>query len=315
MSVIIRAAAKALPKNQVTNDDLAKKIDTSDEWIRSHTGIGARYIAEEGETSASLGARSSEEALKKAGLEANQVDLIVCATATPDYHGFPANACLIQESLAAENAACFDLSAACSGFLYALDTAEALMAKHNWKYALIIGTEVLSSIVDWEDRATCVLFGDGAGTILLENNVNIDKAERGLSSFILGAQGSGSQYLYNKFGEALQMDGRAVYNFAVGIMTQLIKDLMEKENLTEDMVDYFVCHQANERILSAAAKRLGFKMDKFIISLDEYGNTSSASIPLTLVDMDEKGMLKEGMTIVSAAFGAGLTYAGAVFRW
>ena len=315
MSVIIRAAAKALPKNQVTNDDLAKKIDTSDEWIRSHTGIGARYIAEEGETSASLGARSSEEALKKAGLEANQVDLIVCATATPDYHGFPANACLIQESLAAENAACFDLSAACSGFLYALDTAEALMTKHNWKYALIIGTEVLSSIVDWEDRATCVLFGDGAGTILLENNVNIDKAERGLSSFILGAQGSGSQYLYNKFGEALQMDGRAVYNFAVGIMTQLIKDLMEKENLTEDMVDYFVCHQANERILSAAAKRLGFKMDKFIISLDEYGNTSSASIPLTLVDMDEKGMLKEGMTIVSAAFGAGLTYAGAVFRW
>jgi 3-oxoacyl-[acyl-carrier-protein] synthase-3 len=315
MSVIIRAAAKALPKNHVINDDLAKKIDTSDEWIRSHTGIGARYIAEEGETSASLGARSSEEALKKAGLEANQVDLIVCATATPDYHGFPANACLIQESLAAENAACFDLSAACSGFLYALDTAEALMAKHNWKYALIIGTEVLSSIVDWEDRATCVLFGDGAGTILLENNVNIDKAERGLSSFILGAQGSGSQYLYNKFGEALQMDGRAVYNFAVGIMTQLIKDLMEKENLTEDMVDYFVCHQANERILSAAAKRLGFKMDKFIISLDEYGNTSSASIPLTLVDMDEKGMLKEGMTIVSAAFGAGLTYAGAVFRW
>ncbi|HOF11593.1 MAG TPA: beta-ketoacyl-ACP synthase III [Treponemataceae bacterium] len=315
MSVIIRAAAKALPKNHVINDDLAKKIDTSDEWIRSHTGIGARYIAEEGETSASLGARSSEEALKKAGLEANQVDLIVCATATPDYHGFPANACLIQESLAAENAACFDLSAACSGFLYALDTAEALMAKHNWKYALIIGTEVLSSIVDWEDRATCVLFGDGAGTILLENNAEIDKAERGLSSFILGAQGSGSQYLYNKFGEALQMDGRAVYNFAVGIMTQLIKDLMEKENLTEDMVDYFVCHQANERILSAAAKRLGFKMDKFIISLDEYGNTSSASIPLTLVDMDEKGMLKEGMTIVSAAFGAGLTYAGAVFRW
>ena len=315
MSVIIRAAAKALPKNHVTNDDLAKKIDTSDEWIRSHTGIGARYIAEEGETSASLGARASEEALKKAGLEANQVDLIVCATATPDYHGFPANACLIQESLAAENAACFDLSAACSGFLYALDTAEALMAKHNWKYALIIGTEVLSSIVDWEDRATCVLFGDGAGTILLENNAEIDKAERGLSSFILGAQGSGSQYLYNKFGEALQMDGRAVYNFAVGIMTQLIKDLMEKENLTEDMVDYFVCHQANERILSAAAKRLGFKMDKFIISLDEYGNTSSASIPLTLVDMDEKGMLKEGMTIVSAAFGAGLTYAGAVFRW
>lgn len=315
MSVIIRAAAKALPKNHVINDDLAKKIDTSDEWIRSHTGIGARYIAEEGETSASLGARASEEALKKAGLDANQVDLIVCATATPDYHGFPANACLIQESLAAENAACFDLSAACSGFLYALDTAEALMAKHNWKYALIIGTEVLSSIVDWEDRATCVLFGDGAGTILLENNAEIDKAERGLSSFILGAQGSGSQYLYNKFGEALQMDGRAVYNFAVGIMTQLIKDLMEKENLTEDMVDYFVCHQANERILSAAAKRLGFKMDKFIISLDEYGNTSSASIPLTLVDMDEKGMLKEGMTIVSAAFGAGLTYAGAVFRW
>lgn len=315
MSVIIKAAAKALPSNRVTNDDLAKKIDTSDEWIRSHTGIGARYISNENETSAFLGTEASKKALKKAGVSPEEVNLIVCATATPDYHGFPANACLIQDGIGAENAACFDLSAACSGFLYALDTAEGLMERHAWKYALVIGTEMLSSIVDWEDRATCVLFGDGSGVVLLENKPELSKKERGLSSFMLGSQGSGNQYLYANFGEKIKMDGRAVYNFAVGIMTQLIKDLMEKENLTEETVDYFVCHQANERILSAAAKRLGFSMDKFVISLDEYGNTSSASIPLTLVDMDEKGLLKEGMTIVSAGFGAGLTYAGAVFRW
>lgn len=315
MSVIIRSAAKALPVNLVTNDDLAKKIDTSDEWIRSHTGIGARYLSEESETSARLGTEASQKALEKAGVSAKDINLIICATATPDYHGFPANACLIQDGIGADNAACFDLSAACSGFLYALDNAAGLMERHDWKYALIIGSEMLSSIVDWEDRATCVLFGDGAGALLLENKAGVSNKERGLSSFILGAQGSGNQYLYNKFGGKMQMDGRAVYNFAVGIMTQLIKDLMEKENLHESDVDYFVCHQANERILSAAAKRLGFSMDKFIISLDQYGNTSSASIPITLVDMEEKGLLKEGMCIVSAAFGAGLTYSGAVFRW
>jgi 3-oxoacyl-[acyl-carrier-protein] synthase III len=313
MSIIFRAAGKALPAQRCTNDDLSKKIDTTDEWIRSHTGIGARYLAEETDTCSDLGAQACRDALKKAGVSASEVDVIICSTATTDYNGFPSNACLMQEALEAENAACFDLSAACSGFVYGLDCAAGLMARHNWKYALVCGAELLSRITDWTDRSTCVLFGDAAGAVLLENNS--EEKERGLGSFILGAQGTGSKYLYNKYGGKLTMDGHAVYDFAVGIMTKIIKDLMEKENLTEHDVDFFVCHQANERILKASAKRLGFKIDKFIFNMEEYGNTSSASIPITLVDMEERGQLKKGMTVVSAAFGGGLTYSGCVFRW
>jgi 3-oxoacyl-[acyl-carrier-protein] synthase-3 len=313
MSIIFRAAGKALPAQRCTNDDLSKKIDTTDEWIRSHTGIGARYLASEEETSSYLGTKACKQALEKAGVAASEVDLIICSTATTDYNGFPSNACLMQESLEAVNAACFDLSAACSGFIYGLDCAEGLMLRHNWKYALVCGSEILSNITDWTDRSTCVLFGDAAGAVLLENKP--EAGTQGLGSFILGAQGTGSKFLYNEYGGKLTMDGHAVYDFAVGIMTKIIKDLMEKENLTEHDVDFFVCHQANERILKASARRLGFKIDKFIFNMEEYGNTSSASIPITLVDMEERGQLQKGMTVVSAAFGAGLTYSGCVFRW
>ncbi len=313
MSILFRAAGKALPVRKCTNEDLSKTIDTTDEWIRSHTGIGARYIASEKETASFLGAKACKQALEKAGVAASEVDVIICSTATTDYNGFPSNACLMQESLQAEQAACFDLSAACSGFIYGLDCAEGLMIRHNWKYALVCGTEILSRITDWTDRSTCILFGDAAGAVLLENKP--DEDTRGLSSFILGAQGTGSKFLYNKHGGKLTMNGHAVYDFAVAIMTKIIKDLMEKENLTENDVDFFICHQANERILRASAKRLGFKIDKFVFNIEEYGNTSSASIPITLADMEERGQLKKGMTLVSAAFGAGLTYSGCVFRW
>lgn len=315
MSIIIRSAGKALPAQRCTNDDLSKRIDTTDEWIRSHTGIGSRYLAAEGETSSVLAIKSCQSALEKAGVQAKDVDLIICSSATTDYNGFPSNACLMQEALDVPKAACFDVSAACSGFIYGLDCAASLMISHKWKYALVCGSEILSSITDWSDRSTCVLFGDGAGTILLENNFSNEEEKIGLGSFILGAQGSGSKYLYNEYGGKLRMDGHAVYNFAVGIMTQTIKELMEKEKLSENDVNFFVCHQANERILKASAKRLGFSFDKFICNLEEYGNTSSASIPLLLVDMEERGQLKKGMTIVSVAFGAGLTYAGCVYRW
>ncbi len=313
MSINICAAGKALPAQQCTNDDLSKKIETTDEWIRSHTGIGARYLASAQETGSYLGIQACKNALDKAGIPASEIDVIICSTATPDFNGFPSNACLIQEALEAQKAACFDLSAACSGFIYSLDCAAGLMIRHNWKYALVCGSEILSKITDWSDRSTCVLFGDAAGAILLENTG--DDGRSGLGSFILGAQGSGSKYLYNKFDGKLTMDGHAVYDFAVGIMTKMIKDLMEKEHLCEQDVDYFVCHQANERILKASAKRLGFKIDKFIFNMEQYGNTSSASIPITLVDMEERGQLRKGMTVVSAAFGAGLTYAGCVMRW
>lgn len=322
MSVIIRSTGKSLPEKRVMNAELPKELDTNDEWIVSHTGIRSRYIAKEEETCASLGSEACRKALEAAGVKAEEVSLIICATATSDYKGFPSAACLIQAALGANKATCFDITAACSGFLYAMDTAVSLMEKHNYKYALIIGSEVLSRICDWKDRSSCILFGDGAGAALLELDATCDSGlcrekgrAAGIGTFISGSDGNGGKALYVEKDGLMKMDGHSIYTFAVKIMTEIIKELMEKEKLKDEDVDYFVCHQANERILSAAAKRLELDFSKFVISLDEYGNTSSASIPLTLADMDKKGMLKKGTTIVSAAFGAGLTWAGTVIRF
>ncbi|MCR4939849.1 MAG: ketoacyl-ACP synthase III [Treponemataceae bacterium] len=322
MSVIIRAMGKALPKNCVTNNDLPKELDTSDEWIVSHTGIHSRYISDKEETCSSLGARACKNALEVASVDVKDVGLIICATTTSDFVGFPSTACVIQAAIGAVNATCFDVTAACSGFLYAMDTAVSLMERHKYKYALIIGSEVLSRICDWKDRSSCILFGDGAGAALLELKASGDGGlcadkvgAAGIGTFISGSDGNGGKALYVDESGLLRMDGHAIYTFAVKIMTEIIRELMEREKLKDEDVDYFVCHQANERILSAAAKRLELDFSKFVITLDEYGNTSSASIPLTLADMDKKGMLRKGTTIVSAAFGAGLTWAGTVIRF
>ena len=313
MAVIVKSTGKALPKRRVTNDELPKELETNDEWIASHTGIRSRYIAGEGETCAALGAEACRSALKAAGIAASDVGLIICATATPDNSGFPSAACVIQAALGAANAVCFDVTAACSGFLYAMDIATSMMERSGYKYALIVGAEVLSRICDWKDRTSCILFGDGAGAAVLELCDATEGA--GIGSFVSGSDGTGGNALYVDKSGVMKMDGHAIYTFAVKIITEIIKDLMEKENLRPEDVDYFVCHQANERILSAAAKRLELDFSKFFITLDEYGNTSSASIPLTLADMDSQGLLKKGTTIVTAAFGAGLTWAGTVIRF
>ena len=348
MAIIIKSTGKSLPKRKVMNDELPKELDTNDEWIVSHTGIRSRYIAGEGESCTSLGTEACRFALKAGGIAPDEIDLIICATATPDYSGFPSAACVIQAALGAAKAVCFDVTAACSGFLYAMDIASAMMERSGFKYALIVGAEVLSRICDWKDRTSCILFGDGAGAAVLERCESVSGANEaagaghgicgvcgdsadadckldgdfcansrkvGIGTFVSGSDGKGGNALYVDKTGIMKMDGHAIYTFAVKIITEIIKKLMEKENLRPEDVDYFVCHQANERILSAAAKRLELDFSKFFITLDEYGNTSSASIPLTLADMDSRGLLKKGTTIVTAAFGAGLTWAGTVIRF
>jgi len=323
MAIIIKSTGKSLPKRKVMNNELPKDLDTNDEWIVSHTGIRSRYIAGDGESCTLFGTEACRFALKAGEVAADEIDLIICATATPDYSGFPSAACMIQAALGARNAVCFDVTAACSGFLYAMDIASAMMERSGYKYALIVGSEVLSRICDWKDRTSCILFGDGAGAAVLERCdateadgvCGADSRKVGIGTFVAGSDGTGGNALYVDKTGIMKMDGHAIYTFAVKIITEIIKELMEKENLRPEDVDYFVCHQANERILSAAAKRLDLDFSKFFITLDEYGNTSSASIPLTLADMDSRGLLKKGTTIVTAAFGAGLTWAGTVIRF
>lgn len=318
MPVRIVGIGKGLPKKVVKNDELPKELDTSDEWIRSHTGIGQRYICENGENGTSLGVQAIKNAFldcqaKGETILAENIDLIVCATAAADNWGFPSNACLIQKELGAKNAAAFDLTAACSGFIYGLQTANALLNQMNWKTAIVVGTEHLSKIADWNDRSSCVLFGDGAGAAILQRTEN---AEDAFGSFVLGADGNGAEYLYIDPKELLlKMDGRAVYNFAVGKMAEIIKTLMEKDNLSIDDIDMIVCHQANERIIQAAAKRLGYPMEKFALTIEQYANTSSASIPIALCDLQEKGKIKKGDKLLLAGFGAGLTWGGCTLTW
>lgn len=317
MAVIVKGIGMSVPKNKVKNDDLPESLQTSDEWIRSHTGIGSRFIVSEEETNTTLGSESAKKALSSAGITADMLDLIIFTTTTPTYQGCPSDACLIQAELGADNAACFDLTAACSGFVYAIDTAAGLLVRQEWKYALVCSTEILSRVSDWSDRATCVLFGDGSGSAVLENTAvtGFDCGDRGLKTVILHAEGKGAKALYIDHGGFIKMDGHAVYNFAVATIVNLIDSLMKKESLSLDDVDMFVCHQANSRIISAAAKRLSFPLSKFIFNMEEYANTSSASIPMTLASLEEKGALKKGMKIIVAGFGSGLTSGGGLIVW
>ncbi len=323
MAIIICGTGKSVPKKKVKNTDFPASLETSDEWIYTHTGISERAVAEEHDTSHLLAAEACRNALEAArsgslSTESSQtvtaadIDLIICATVTPTYKGSPSNACLIQRELSAGRAACFDVTAGCSGFLYGLDTAAALMERHNWRYALVSGSEVLSRIMNWNDRSTCVLFGDGAGAVLLENTGSY--SDRGLGASILGADGTRADVLYIDNDFHVQMNGRAVYMFAVTIVKDIIEQLLEKEKITLDDVDLLVCHQANKRILDAAAQRLGCGTSKVVYNIEKYGNTSAASIPITLDDLFRSGQLKKGMTVMLAGFGSGLTWAGCVVR-
>ena len=317
MAIIIQGMGKALPLKEMKNTDFPAELDTSDEWIKTHTGISVRRIAGETDTSATLAYQACKEALKNSKtaepVAAEAIDLIICGTATPDFPGSPSNACLIQNNLHAEHAVCFDITAGCSGFIYALDTAAAMLERHHWRFALVCGAEVLSRVMDWSDRSTCVLFGDGAGAALLENT--FEPSALGIGAVVLGADGTGADKLYIAPDRRVHMNGRAVYDFAVRHITDTIKTLLAKEHLQIDDLDLIVCHQANKRILEAAAKRLKSDFGKFVCNMERYGNTSAASIPITLTELSEQGKIHEGMTILITGFGAGLTWGGAIIRF
>ena len=348
MAFEIIGTGRAIPPRRITNDELAKKIDTSDEWIRSHTGIGARHIVGDESAASDLALEAARNALiLAAGLEklppadleaalaeaALSLDMIVLATATPDYNNIPSTACIVQEKLGAKRAAAMDIGAGCTGFIYGLETASGLLSVNSGrKRALVIGAEVLSKVVDWSDRGTCVLFGDGAGAVILEKTAAPREGEnkRGLLRTILGADGSGAEHLIFRRGGSrypfkagetvdkpthLEMNGQAVYNFAVKAVTETIEELLSQEGITIDDVTRIVPHQANARIVLAAAKRLKIPEEKFFLNIEEYANTSAASIPIALDELNRSGKLCRGDLILTVGFGGGLAYGGNLIVW
>lgn len=321
MGTRIIGTGSCLPKTVVTNDDLSKIMDTSDEWISSRTGIRERHLVKD-ETTASMSTEAARRAMENAGVTAQEIDLIIVGTVSAD-HVTPACACEVQAAIGAEGAVAFDINAACSGFMFALNIAHAYLQMGVYRTALIIGAETLSKIMDWSDRSTCVLFGDGAGAAI----VRADTKE-GLLSFDQGSDGVKGRVLAcanrtnnnplietSKELEYVHMDGQEVYKFAVTAVPASLQKTIEAAGLTIEDIDYFALHQANIRILQAVAKRLKVSEDKFPISLDHCGNISAASVPILLDEMNRKGLLKPGMKIALSGFGGGLTWASAVLEW
>lgn len=327
MNIRIKGTGSAVPKKKVTNDDLSKLMDTSDEWIRSRTGIESRHLAVE-ETTTSLSVEAAEKALKSAGISAEEIDIIVAATVTPDKF-FPNLSCEVQSALGAKNAVAFDLSAACSGFIFALDTVTMYLQNGMYKNALIIGAETLSKIMDWNDRSTCVLFGDGAGAaVVCAEESDVADAPRGVLAMEMGSDGAKGMVLNcsnrpvsNPFVQndtALDytsMNGQEVYKFAVRTVPEAIERVLEKAGLKVEDIDLFLLHQANYRIIEGVSKRLKQPMEKFPTNLQEYGNISAASVAILLDNVNNHGMIKSGSKIVLAGFGAGLTWGATVLEW
>ncbi|EPY10114.1 ketoacyl-ACP synthase III [Paenibacillus sp. MER 180] len=324
-SVGIIGTGKYVPERVLTNADMEKMVDTNDEWIVSRTGIKERRIAAEHEATSDLAFYAAEKALEAAGISAEELDLIVVATVTPDM-SFPSTACLVQKRLGATKAAAFDLSAACSGFVYGLANASNFIAMGTYKYALVIGAECLSRITDYTDRNTCILFGDGAGAAVL----GPVPEGRGFQSFVLGADGNGGELLKIEAGGSrmpasaetvenkrhyLYMNGREVFKFAVRIMGNAAEEALEKAGKKKEDVSLMVPHQANTRIIHAALERLNLSEDKCVINLPYYANTSAASIPLALAEAAEQGRIQEGDTILLVGFGGGLTWGASVIVW
>lgn len=333
MNIRIIGTGSAVPKLRVTNDDLSRLMDTSDEWIASRTGIRARHLAVE-ETTTSMSVEAAKEAMAKAGVEPEELDLILAATVTADKF-LPNLSCEVQSALGAKNAVAFDISAACSGFLFALDTAKMYLDSGNFKTALIIGAETLSKIMDWNDRSTCVLFGDGAGAAVLQAQDQSEGQEAaaelprtGILSMVQGTDGSrggvlrcdnrpvNNPFVKNDAGLSyVSMDGQEVYKFAVKTVPKVIEEAVEAAGLSLDEIDHFILHQANYRIIESVAKRLHQSMEKFPTNLEECGNISAASVPILLAEQDKRGMIKQGEKIVLAGFGAGLTWGATVLIW
>jgi 3-oxoacyl-[acyl-carrier-protein] synthase-3 len=320
--VKILSTGSYAPENTIKNSDLSKIVDTSDEWISERTGIKERRISK-GENTSDLAVKASEKALKSSGLSAEEIDLIIVATATPDSF-LPATACIVQDKIKAVNATCFDISAACTGFIYGVSIATQFIKTGQSKNALVIGAEVLSKIVNWEDRNTCVLFGDGAGAAILQRS-----DEKGIISQYTGSDGSGGKFLFcdtvpvkNPYSEEVKtiqntvaMNGREVFKFAARIIPHCVNKVLEGTPYSLDDIKYIVPHQANEKIIDFAVKKLNMDKSKFYINLDRFGNTSSASIPIAVDEMNEKGLLNKGDKIILVGFGGGLTFGAQLIEW
>lgn len=312
MTVKIIGTGSAVPACCMKNNDFTKFIDTSDEWIVTRTGIKERRIAKE-ETTASLACEAAKKALQSADVNAEEIDLILVATCSPDTF-FPSTACQVQAVLGAESAAAFDMSAACAGFLFALNTAYAYINSGICKKVLVIGADTMTRFLDWQDRGTCVLFGDGAGAVVLE------ASETGLFSSVQHADGRRGNVLscsvgYEERSSYLQMNGQEVFKFALKTVPECIEEVLVKGKTEKEKVKYYVLHQANSRIISGVAKKLGEKEEKFPRNIEKYGNTSAASIPILLDEMNKKGKLEKGDILVLAGFGAGLTWGSTLLKW
>ncbi len=311
----LTGVGSALPKRIMTNDDLAKIVDTSHEWIVERTGIHARHIAGDGETTRSLAVEAAQKAMMAAGLSASDIDLIVLATSTPD-NTFPATATLVQADLGIRGGAAFDIQAVCSGFVYALVTADALIKAGQAKHALVIGAETFSRILDWTDRGTCVLFGDGAGAFVL--SATEGDGTNGIIASKLRADGRFSDKLYVDGGPSttktvglLRMEGKEVFKHAVVNMASVMSDVMQAAGVTPDDIDWFVPHQANRRILDSTATKLGIDPERVVVTVDKHGNTSAASVPLAFDVAVEDGRIRPGHLVLMEAMGGGFTW-GAV---
>ncbi len=320
-SVILGSGA-AKPRTVVTNADLAAKVDTSDEWIQQRTGIQQRYIAEPDETTASLGEAAARAAMDDAGVTVDDIDLIILATSTPN-NTFPATAVNIQNRLGMKHGAAFDLQAVCSGFVYAVTTADTFIKSGQAKRVLVIGAETFSRILDWEDRTTCVLFGDGAGAVVLEAQEGVGLSnDRGVLTSHLRSDGSHREKLYVDGGPSttqtvghLRMQGREVFKHAVAMITDVIEAAFEATGLTAEDIDWFIPHQANRRIIDASAKKLKIASDKVVLTVNQHGNTSAASIPLAINTAVKDGRLKEGDLVLLEAMGGGFTWGAVLVRW
>lgn len=320
----IKSVGHYLPDERLTNHDLEKLVDTNDEWIRTRTGIKERRILKDPEKATSfMAANAAREALDEAGLSPDQVDVIIVATVTPDYI-FPSTACLVQEAIGATNAFAFDLSAACSGFIYALTTGASFIESGRFKNVLVIGADKMSSIIDYTDRTTCILFGDGAGAVLLQLSTNgtgiIDSIHysEGDTNCHLVQKGGGSRYPASQDTVAQHMhyikqDGKAVFKKATVGMADVSAEIMERNNLQADDIAWLVPHQANLRIIDATARRMGLGMDKVMINIERYGNTTGATIPLCLYDWKDK--MRNGESIILTAFGGGFTWGAVYLTW
>ena len=319
MHSVVLGCGSYVPDKILTNDDLAKLVDTSDEWIVQRTGIRERHIAADGELTSDLATKAAERALANAGMAASEIDLVILATTTPDYT-FPATAAAVQRKLGITKGAAFDVQAVCSGFVYALTTADALMKAGQATKSLVIGAETISRLLDWEDRSTCVLFGDGAGAVVLAAEEG--EQERGVLAARLRSDGRHQDKLFVDGGVSstgtighLRMEGREVFRYAVGMITDVIEDVFAAENIDASDVDWFVPHQANIRIIDGSAKKLGIPMEKVVRTVSKHGNTSAASIPLALCTAASDGRIKRGDLVLLEAMGGGFTWGAVLVRW